>query len=475
MMDKQTGLFFYNIRTGHYGWSRFFPLLVMLTLLVGCAGTQLRTEKASREDLLNVAVRYRPGDAKPELPVLTEKSGIEDYMRFAMLNNPRVEAAYYEWAASIEQITAARSLPDPRLTFKADIASMVTSAMAGLMVDLPGPGKLRAAGNVAVEESRGRYFSFEKEVLRAAFSIKSAYYRLQFLEENIRVQRETLKLLGDIEQLARQQNAAGRATLQDVLRAQIEQEQVRTQIENLEDSRGTLLAELKAALGLGTEEAAPPVPVKFSQSGEAPDSNRILEIALQYNPGIRAMAADVQRAQALLDLARKAGVPDFSVGIEADVKASPTMWTPSAGVTLPIWRDKIAAQIAEAQAGKRAAEARLNNEQLQLSVELAVMLVMYRENTRNMELLEKRLIPKGQQALEVARIGYANGKSKFLDVIEGHRQLLGFDLELIKSRTQKELAMASLSLLIAGVPPQGSPTLAPTDRSNPSDSKEVSK
>ena len=142
------------------------------------------------------------------------------------------------------------------------------------------------------------------------------------------------------------------------------------------------------------------------------------------------------------------------------------MWTPSASVTLPIWRDKIAAEIAGAQAGKRAAEARLTGEQVQLAAELAAMLYMYRESVRNTRLLEDRLIPKGRQSLQAARAGYANGKSGFLDVIDGYRQLLGFDLAIIEARTQRELALASLSLLIAGVPPQGSPTLAPAERSD---------
>lgn len=449
--------------------------LAILALLSGCAGSSIQSERAARGDLAAVTSRYRPGDAKPELPALTKDSGIADYLRFAMFNNPRIEAAYYDWAASVENITVARSLPDPRLTFAADVAGMIASAMAGLMVDLPGPGKLRASGNVAAAESRDRYYAFEMEVLRTAFAVKSAYYRLQFLEGNIHAQRDTLKLLGDLEQLARVQNAAGRVTLQDVLRSQIEQEQLKTRIENLEDSRSTLRAELESALGLGSEDADMPMPEEFTSSGETPDHEKILEIALRRNPVIQQMAAEVRQSQAMLDLARKAGVPDFTIGIEADFKANPTMWTPSASVTLPIWRDKIAAQIAGGQAGKRAGEARLSSAQVQLAAELAAMLYMYRESVRNTELLDGRLIPKGRLSLAAARTGYANGKSGFLDVIEGYRQLLGFDLALIEARTQKELALASLSLLIAGTPPQGSPTLPPEERSSQSKQKEDSK
>jgi hypothetical protein len=155
--------------------ARRLLLLSVLALLAGCVGRPIPTERVARYELELVAARYRPGDAKPELPTLTEESDLEDYLRFAMLNSPRIEAAYYEWAASIEGITTARSNPDPRLTFEADIARAVETAMPGLMTDLPGPGKLLAAGNVAGRESEGRYVAFETEVLRTAFAVKSAY------------------------------------------------------------------------------------------------------------------------------------------------------------------------------------------------------------------------------------------------------------------------------------------------------------
>lgn len=442
-------------------------LIAAASLLPACAGTPTATERERREDLASVGRVFRPGDARPALPELTSASTLADLLRFAMLNSPRVEAAYYQWAAGVERITTARSLPDPRLTFEADITDMLEALMPGLMMDLPGPGKLRAAGDVAAGEAVVGYFAFEAEVLRAALAVKSAYYRMHFLEETIRVQRETLSLLGDLEQIAQTQNAAGRVTLQDVLRAQIDREQLATQIDNLDDSRGVLLAELKAALGLGAGAPDPAVPSAFEPSPAPQSADAIFAAALERNPSLRGMAADVRRAEAMLDLARTSGVPDFSVGIEADLKASPVMWRPSAGMTLPIWRDKIAAEIGAAQADKRSAEARLNAEQVSLAAELASMLYMYRESSRNTDLLVDRLIPRARQSLEVARSGYTTGRSSFLDLIDAQRQLLGFELALVEARTQRELALTALSLSIEGVPPDGAPVLAPASSTPP--------
>lgn len=427
--------------------------------LGGCTGTPIASERAARSDVAAVASRYRPGDAMPTLPELTSASSLADFLRFAMLNSPRVEAAYYDWAAAVEGITVARSLPDPRLTFEADITDSIMSLMPGLMIDLPGPGKLRIKGEEMAAESAVAYFLFEREVLRAAFAVKVAYYRLHYLEEAIRLQRETLLLVRELEQLALQQNAAGRVTLQDVLRARIASDQIESDIENLADSRGALLAELKAALGLGPADADPPLPATFEPSNGALSDDELRSAVLARNPGLRAMEADVRRAESRLALARKSRVPDFSLGVEVDLEASPTMVRPSAGMSLPIWRDKIAAEIAGAQASKRASEARLTSEEVQLAADLAATLFMYREAVRNDALLSDKLVPKAGQSLEVARAGYANGRAGFLDVIDAQRSLLEFELAGIEARTQRELALASLSLTIVGIAPADAPVL----------------
>ncbi|MCU0725488.1 MAG: TolC family protein [Planctomycetes bacterium] len=441
--------------------SRTLLAVCGLTLLARCTATPIEAELSARRDLETVTTRYRPGDSKPELPALSPDSPLSDWLRYAMLNDPRVEAAYYDWAASVERISAARSLPDPRLTFSADITSVIAMVMPGLMIDLPGPGKLRAAGEAAAAESRAGYFAFEAQVLRTAFSAKSAYHRLRFLEDSILVRREMLALLGELEESARQQVTAGRGTIQDVLRAQIERRTLATRLDSLEDSRGALHAEFRASLGHDPADKAVPLPTKFDSGAESPPPDGILSLAASRNPELRRLEAEVRRGEAMLDLAFLSGVPDLSAGIEADVRASPVLWRPTASLTLPIWRDKVAAGIAAAQAGIRSAEARLTAAQIGLAAEVAAMIVMVRESTRNEALFGTMLRPMARQALEAARAGYAAGRSSFLDVVDAERQWLEFELSHIEARTQRELALASLSLTISGVAPEGSPVLPP--------------
>lgn len=433
--------------------------IATVSLLAGCVGVRTEGEKRARQDQESVGQVYRPEGERPALPNLAPNAPLRDFLLFAILNQPQVEAAYYDWDASVRRITVERSLPDPRLSFQSDIAETVMSLMPGLMMDFPGAGKLQWAANAATAESEARYFVFENAMLQTAFALKKSYYELHFLDAKVRVNRETLSLVGEIEKLARTQNEVGKVTLQDVLRAQIEQERLTTEISNLEDARNPLLAQFKAALGLKAEEAAPPVPQKFESTPLDLSSDLVFAAALSRNPRLKAMEAEVRRADASIRLAYKARVPDLNVGVEVDAKASPIFVTPQLGVTLPIWRDKIAAQIAAAQAGKRASEARLTAEQIALAVEFAEKSFMFREASRNLELLSARLLPKARQSLEVAQSGYVSGKVDFLNLLEAERTLLGFQLSEVEARVQRELALANLSLLILGTQPPNAPIL----------------
>lgn len=432
-------------------------LLAALFLFSGCHGIPTREETAERQRAKSVTAAYRPDGARPILPSLSPGASWSDYIQFAVLNSPKVEAAYYEWIAAVERITVERSLPDPRLTFQMDIASTVESLMPGLMVDLPGPGKLAAKAAVASAESAAKFATFQSAVLESVYGFKRAFHQTRLLQERIRVSRATLRLLEDLESAALKQNEVGKATLQDVLRAQIEHDRLTTEIANLEQFKQPLSAQLKASLGLAANSPDIPLPVDLDPVSTNPPPETLLAQAFARNPRLKAMEAEIRQSEAAIALARKSRIPDTSVGLEADPLASPVMFRPQAGITLPIWKDKLAAELAAAKASSSAAKARLAAERIQIGMDLAEKSYMYREAVRNLELAQSTLLPKARLSLEVARAAYMAGKIDFLNVMDAWRTVLSMELEAISARTQHELTLAEISLLIAGVLPNGSP------------------
>jgi outer membrane protein TolC len=431
-------------------------------VLAGCRGIQTSGEKQVRHDLGAVAAQYRPGNSRPVLPELTPDSSLSNFLAYALLNSPTVEAAFYDWSASVENITVTRSLPDPQITFQSDIADIVQTVMPGFLQEFPGPGKLKARAAAASAESHAKYFAFENAVLQAAFNLKRAYYQLGLLDEQLRLKRQTRSLLQNQENVLRAQNVAGAASLPDLLRIQGHLDSVLNDIANLEDSHRPLLNNFKAALGLTPEQPDPPTPAHFETNGENPDADELFRFALTHNPQIAAVAAEVRAAEAGITLAYKSRVPDFSLGLMADVKASPTMFRPLAGLTLPIWRDKITAEIAQAQANALAAKSRLQAAQIDLAVNFAEKSFTYRETSRNLALLEDKLIPQANQSLATVRAGYRADTTDFSSLADAEQLLLNLKLEAAEARTANEIALAELSLMVAGLPPAHAPLLSNT-------------
>jgi cobalt-zinc-cadmium efflux system outer membrane protein len=430
--------------------------------LAGCRGISTPGERQARHDLGTVASQYRPGNSRPTLPELRPDSSLSNFLAFALLHSPTVEAAFYDWSASVENITVTRSLPDPQLTFQAYIQDVVTSLMPGFAWSFPGPGKLKARAGVAAAASEGKYFTFESAVLQAAFNLERAYYQLGLLDEQLSLKRETLSLLENQERVVRAQNEAGTAASADVLRVQSDRDRVRTDLANLEDSRRSLLENFKASLGLAPQQPDPPAPAHFEMSRENPDADKLLSVAFERNPQLRAMAADVHAAEAGIAVAYKERVPDFSLALMADVKASPVLYWPQASMSLPIWRDKIAAEVAGARADELAAKSRLKTGQIDLAVNFAEKSFAYRETGRNLALIEDELVPRARQSLETVRAGYRTGTTDFTAMTDAERMLLDLQLEAAEARTEHEIALAELSILVAGLPPAGAPILSNT-------------
>lgn len=426
-------------------------LLAISMFMMGCTGFSTTDETVARRQLADVTAAYRTDAIQPSI---TGDTPLQELITHAIKRSPQVEAAYFDWVQAVERITVERSLPDPKITFEADIQDVVMSVMPGLMLDIPGPGKLSAQAAVAAGEAAMKYAEFRKAVLTSAANFKKAYFELQALEDTIAVNERNLRLVEDLREIAQARHSAGRASLQDVLRADIERDELVVRIQNLEDSRTVATARYKSALGISPDfQADIPSPKHFENSGAAPPLDEIYEIALNRNPTLVVMEAEIRKAEAAVTLARRSAIPDFGVGVEADVKPSTPIITPQLSITLPIWRDKIAAEIQAAIAAKRAAQARYTQEQLMLAVEFASMAFMYRESEREYRLMTEQLIPKAKSSLDVARSDYVGGQSSFIDFLEAERSLLQFELSTVAARNAREEALLNLSLAIAGIVP----------------------
>lgn len=172
------------------------------------------------------------------------------------------------------------------------------------------------------------------------------------------------------------------------------------------------------------------------------------------------MRAMVEMALAEVTVAQKERTPNFMVGAMADFKASPLMVRPTASVSLPIWRDKIASAIAAAEARRDAAVARVASEELNLAAELAQMLYMVRESDRMIAYIDDTALPNLDRAAASAEAGYQSGMGRPTMIPEVRHMALLIRLERAKALYEREGAVIDLLQLTAEVAPPNAPLLA---------------
>lgn len=432
-------------RNDHAMWSGLAAVLLM----AGCSTHPARSEQEQRAELEQTRDAYRPKGARPLLPPLSAESTRGDLARYAAFSSPRVEQSFYAWARSVEEITLARSRPDPTLSLEIEVSRMLEAFRPGFETMIPGPGKLALAAEAQSAQASAMRHMFEQTVLEAGLRAWTVWLRAAWLVDVISIRGEILAVVRDIEDLASTQFRVGKVSQQDVLRVQIERDTLETEIVSLEDSRTLILAEVRSALGIAPAEPPPPIPTRLPEKLSELPAGDLLDVALVNNHSLLALREEIREAESMFALARKSSQPDYSLGLKVDL-LSPIMLMPMAGMTLPIYRDKTAAIVAAALASRHAADSALAGATLDLVVQLADANFRFRDANRRLELVRERLLPKAQASLETARSAYQTGMTDMTGLLDAERSLLEFRIEEITMRLEREVAAAEIRLVILG-------------------------
>jgi outer membrane protein TolC len=451
-------------QTAAMGASRpvVFVFMLATVLVAGCASTRLPAETAARHQAQQVGRKLRLPTGQPSLPELRPDSPPADFVLYATLNHPAVAAAYFDWLAAVEAITPARALPDPQLTFEADIADTLMTFMPGVMFDLMSSGKRAAMGREAAATSQVAYRAYVAAVMGAAADTRKAWIELAYLDEAVRLKAGALDALDQARALAEAGYATGRGmgTLENQSRLANADAKARTELATLGDRRSALRARFKSSLGLTSADPDPAWPNAALTVTVLPPAEELWQRIQADNPGLAQMRAMVDMSLAGVAVARKSGTPDFTVGLMADLKADPLMVRPTASATLPIWRDKIAATVAAARAKHDAAVARVNAEQLNLAAELAQMLYMVREADRMIAYIDDTALPIYERTVATVEAGYQSGMTEPAMIPETRFMALDMRLERANALRERESAVTDLLLMIATIAPSGAPLAA---------------
>jgi len=132
---------------------------------------------------------------------------LDSALVFAARNNPDVKAAFNQYLASLEKVPQVGTLPDPQASFGFFIKPMAIMggnqvANIEVMQMFPWFGTLRLAKDEASEMAKAKFEVFNAAKADLFYQVKSGWYQLIKLDNEIRLVKENIELLQSLEKLA---------------------------------------------------------------------------------------------------------------------------------------------------------------------------------------------------------------------------------------------------------------------------------
>ena len=404
---------------------------------------------------------------RADLPKLSGQSTVNDYVRYAALNNPALAAAFNRWKADLQQIPQVTALPDPKFTYQYYIQQVETRVGAqrqafSVAQRFPWLGKLKLRGDAAAQAANASYQRFRQEKLKLFYQVKDAYSEYYYLAKAVEITRQNAKLLEHIESIARIRYKTAAAGHPDIIRVQIELGKLADRVSTLEEMRTPVAARVNAVLNRPADTPVS-VPKDLAAGAVEIDLAALEALLAKNNPELAALDRQIAAEKIEIELARKNYYPDVTLGMSYIDTATSTGGREPSGdgadpviamvsVNLPIWREKLDAGLRQARYRRQAATqiraAKLNS----LQSQLRLIAYRYSDAQRKIGLYRDTLLPKARQAMTATDTAYRTGKGGFLDLIDAQRVLLEFEVTLHRGIADRAQRLAELEM-VTGVRP----------------------
>ena len=287
----------------------------------------------------------------------------------------------------------------------------------------------------------------DRTTLDVGIQAANAFLMLQERRRTVELVAEQLTFARDVVTAANARYASGTAPQSDVLRAEVEVARLGALARALTGEVRAAEAMLNTSLALDADLPVPPLaPVTLAQP--VPPWS-VIKNALTTRPELAAGRAEVARAGADVNVMRDMFRPMATVRTgPAYTMSEGKGWMAMVGLSLPIWRGKLRAGVAEAQAMRAMSEADLRAMTRMIEGDAAVAVSQVQAARERQLALTTDVLPRARMAIDPAVAGYTAGQLPLVSVIEAVQALWLVQADLIAADTELGLAWVRLGRAI---------------------------
>ncbi len=383
---------------------------------------------------------------------------LEECTKYAVQNNPKVQASFYKFEAAMEAVTRVSGLPDPVVSFGVFVSPVETrvgpqQAKISLMQMFPWFGTLGAKSKVQTSQAELAYQEFLENQLEVELELKQTYFLMAQTEAFKTLEYENLGILNSFKKLTtgRLKNAQG--SMSDVIRTGILYDQSVLDHKKYALQIELLVLQLKKIMNVADT-------IPFNISAELPPIQGTpidaTDSTLKEHPSIKKWTLKMDQSEANKVLIKKQGLPQLGLGLDYmiigkrnDVSVpdnGKNAFMPMMSMSLPIFRKKYKTRMKENEQMKKSFEKSRNEARNNLFFELQKAQVQQQMSWLELETNQEQ-IDKTRQTMKLLLSAYSNGAVAFDEVLRTNQGLLNLKRARIKAITDKQMAKIEIESL----------------------------
>lgn len=395
-----------------------------------------------------------------QTPFKGGQNPLDQYLREAAQNNPGLKAQFQQYLSALQQIPQVNTLPDPELFFGYFISPIETrvgpqQARFGLTQMFPWFGTLGAKGEAASQMVKAKFEAFQVSRNQLFYQVHKQWYKLYQIDQSIQILQENIEILETFESLATQRYENNQVGQVDVLRVQIEKEDLKTRLELLNDNKTVAIQAFNELLNRSEENSIVIADTLKSQH-LAMSKADIEQAVLHRNPNLAKIDFQASSARSSIKAARKEGLPKFGLGLDYVVTDERNMAMPNngqdaimarVGIQIPLYRKKYQAKEQQARIELNAVQNRRSSVENHLQTKLEQALRNYKNAQRRIVLYKDVQIQRTRQAIDILTQQYATGHTDFEELLRLQRKQLDYELAQVKALVDQNSAVAQIEYL----------------------------
>ncbi len=415
---------------------------------------------------LLLPVCWQAGSAAAAQPPAAD---LERLVAEALASNPEIKASEERWQMTVSRAAQAGSLDDPMLMFKIQNGLVrdpfdfnrdaTTSKVIGLSQAVPAYGKRALLRKGAEREAEADRWRIEERRIELRRMVKETWYRISLVDRFLEILEKNITALDDLLRFSETMYGVGQGLQQDVLKAQLERSRMEEMRISLQQRRRTLTASMNTLLYRPAETALPAIPPTDIVPLQL-EQTALETLAESHRPALKALSAQIEKAQLNRQLADKEFFPDYTLSFEyMQIDAGPMsegddMYSAAVSFNLPVQRQRRHAMVAEAVAENRMLVEERNVLRNQIRLAVADTLAALDGKGRLTDLYKEGILLQAASVLEATIASYRDGKTDFMKVLDSRMALFNLEREYHEAVAEYQMQLAVLEGVV-GVPLPG--------------------